>query len=226
MIRDNIQHIRNEIAKACNQSGRNESEITLIAVSKNFPSSSIREAIEAGITDFGENKAREFESKCAEIGDTVTWHFIGHLQTNKVKYVVKTADFIHSVDSVKLAAEIQKQAEKAGKIQNVLIEVKTSFEDSKHGLAEEENIAGVAEFVKNQPNLALQGLMTIAPFVDDEKIIRESFRSLRLLRENLSSEGYHVPHLSMGMSGDFRIAIEEGATMVRVGTSIFGERVY
>lgn len=226
MIRDNIQHIRNEIAKACSQSGRNESEITLIAVSKNFPSSSIREAIEAGITDFGENKAREFESKCADIGDSVTWHFIGHLQTNKVKYVVKTADIIHSVDSVKLAAEIQKQAEKAGKVQNVLIEVKTSFEESKHGLAEEENIAGLAEFVKNQPNLALRGLMTIAPFVDDEKVIRESFRSLRLLRENLSSEGYYVPHLSMGMSGDFRIAIDEGATMIRVGTSIFGERVY
>ncbi len=226
MIKENIQHIRNEIAKACSLSGRKESEITLIAVSKNVPVPSIREAIEAGITDFGENKAREFESKCTEIGNGVTWHFIGHLQTNKVKYVVKTADLIHSVDSIKLAGEIQRFAFRANKIQKVLIEIKTSFEETKFGLETEDNIYDLANFIKEQPNLSLQGLMTIAPYTDDEKVVRNSFTYLRNLRDALQTEGYNVPELSMGMSADYRIAIEEGATMIRVGTSIFGERVY
>ncbi|RKY91011.1 MAG: YggS family pyridoxal phosphate-dependent enzyme, partial [Ignavibacteriae bacterium] len=176
--------------------------------------------------DFGENKAQEIRDKYKILGDKVTWHFIGNLQRNKVKYVVRAASFIHSVDSIALADEINKQASKLGKVQKILLEVKTSFEESKSGAEGEESLKALAEYCRSLENIDLIGLMTMAPYTNDEKIIRQSFSELRKLKDKLNGYGFNLSELSMGMTNDFEIGIEEGATMLRIGSAIFGKRDY
>ncbi len=226
MIKENIKIVREKISASLKKSGRNPAEITLIAVSKFQPIVAIEEAFNNGILNFGENKAQELKKKTEIIKENITWHFIGHLQTNKVKTVVECADFIHSVDSLKLAREIDKRANQAGKKPEVLLEINTSGEESKYGLRQKDEIISVAEFCKNSMNMKLVGLMTMAPFTDDEEIIRLSFKRLHQLKNELNGLGFGLKHLSMGMTNDYEIAIEEGATMLRIGTAIFGPRNY
>ncbi len=226
MIATNLQSLRDRINEKCTACNREPEEIKLIAVSKFFGIDAINEANILGITDFGENKAQELRDKFELIGGKVTWHFIGTLQRNKVKYAIKASEFIHSVDSARLAEEINKQAQKHDKIQKILIEVKTSEEESKAGIDEQNEILKLAEFCNEKPNLKLIGLMTMAPFTDDEKKIRKSFSDLRKLKDKLNNQGFDLKELSMGMTNDFEIAIEEGSTMLRIGSAIFGQRQY
>jgi pyridoxal phosphate enzyme (YggS family) len=226
MIAENLQILRNRIDQICSRVNRDPKVIKLIAVSKNFSVDEIRQAIQAGQSEFGENKAQELVSKFEVLGNQVVWHFIGHLQKNKVKYAVRTADYIHSVDSFSLAEEIQKYAEKLGKIQKILVQVKTSEEETKSGVTEKEEIKDIAKYCSQASNLNLIGLMTIAPLTEDKNLIRKSFNYLCKLKEELNSEGYGLKELSMGMTSDYEIAIEEGATMLRIGSAIFGERIY
>ena len=226
MLEKNIKIVWDKISNACFKCGRNVSELRLIAVSKTQPSDLILEAIKLGLNNFGENKAQELKQKAEQINFDVIWHFIGHLQTNKVKYIINHAEFIHSVDSIKLAEEINSKAEKINKRQKILLEVKTSEDESKFGLQSENDVFNLLEFCKSKANIEVVGLMTMAPFTDNEKIIRKSFSSLRLLKEKINSFGYNLTELSMGMTNDFEIAIEEGSTMLRIGTAIFGERNY
>lgn len=226
MIAENLKILSESIAEKCESVGRNADEITLIGVSKYQPISAIREAYLAGLMNFGENKAQELKDKFAEFKEPVHWHFIGHLQTNKVKYVIEPAEYIHSVDSLKLAREIDKRAAKINKIQKVLLEIKTSDESTKFGLDNESDIFELVEFISGSNNLQLHGLMTMAPFTDDERAVRKSFSSLRILKDKLNNQGVNLRHLSMGMSDDWQYAVEEGATMLRIGTAIFGKRIY
>jgi pyridoxal phosphate enzyme (YggS family) len=226
MIEQNVRNITENVDYCCRKAGRKSSEITIIAVSKNFGIKEIEEARSASLTNFGENKAQDLDYKFGVLGSLVKWHFIGHLQANKVKLAVKSAEVIHSVDSVKLADEINKKAADSGKIQNILLEIKTSDEVSKFGLTEESEIIKLAEHCAVSSNLKLLGLMTIAPFTDDIQLIRKSFSGLRILKEKLNGRGFSLTELSMGMTNDYEIAIEEGSTMLRIGTAIFGERNY
>lgn len=226
MIKENLNRVRDEIAEKCHKIGRNPEEITLIAVSKTYVYESVLEAKSCGQKDFGENWAQELVEKYDFIPKDVSWHFIGHLQTNKAKYVVPRAEFIHSVDKLKLVEEIAKIAQKQNKSQKILLEIKTSEEATKHGLTSENEIEEIAGFCKENPNINLVGLMTMAPFTEDEKKVRESFSQLRLLKDQLNGKGFRLIELSMGMTGDFEIALEEGATMLRIGTAIFGTRNY
>lgn len=184
----------------------------------------IRQAVDAGFVDIGENFVQELIRKREGLGDDrIRWHFVGHLQTNKVKYIAPWIHLIQSVDSIRLGEEISKQAGKAGRVVDVLVEVNTSGEATKYGV----NPAGTRKLVSelaNLENLGVSGLMTIGPFLPDPESSRPSFRMLRELRQKLESEGFQLPHLSMGMTNDFEVAIEEGATIVRIGTAIFGER--
>ncbi|MBQ9589462.1 MAG: YggS family pyridoxal phosphate-dependent enzyme [Butyrivibrio sp.] len=228
MIRENLEIVEKNIAAACKRAGRDRSEVTLIAVSKTKPVSDIRQAMECGIRVFGENKVQEIRDKTAEITEPLDWHMIGHLQVNKVKYLPNVACMIHSVDNKKLADEIEKQASKAGIKMDVLIEVNMAHEDTKFGLSPEE----VVDFVKEiSPceHINIRGLMTIAPYTEDPESNRGYFRDLRLLKDKINAlniPGVNMDTLSMGMTGDYEVAIEEGATFVRVGTGIFGERDY
>lgn len=226
MIAANLQSLRDKIKDKCTACNRDSEDIKLIAVSKFFGIDAINEAHSLGINDFGENKAQELRDKYELLRDKVTWHFIGTLQRNKAKYAVKAAEYIHSVDSVQLAEEINKQAQKLDKVQNILIEVKTSGEETKSGIAGEGKILELAGFCMAQESLKLIGLMTMAPFTDDEKKIRQSFIELRKLKDKLNNQGFDLKELSMGMTDDFEIAIEEGSTMLRIGSAIFGQREY
>jgi pyridoxal phosphate enzyme (YggS family) len=226
MIAENLKILNECIQSKCNELNRDPKKIKLIAVSKTYAVDAINNADELGLTDFGENKAQELRDKYNILGDKVTWHFIGSLQRNKVKYVVKAASFIHSVDSISLVDEINKQAAKFGKVQKILLEVKTSFEESKSGAEGEDNLTELARHCGSLENINLIGLMTMAPFTDDEKIIRQSFSELRKLKDKLNGYGFNLSELSMGMTNDFEIAIEEGATMLRIGSAIFGKRKY
>lgn len=226
MLENNIKIVWDKINNTCSKCGRNVSELKLIGVSKTQPIELISEAFNIGIKNFGENKAQELKQKAEQINYNVVWHFIGHLQTNKVKYIINHAEFIHSVDSIKLAEEINSKAEKINKKQKILLEIKTSEEESKFGLQNEDEVFKILEFCKTKKNIEVVGLMTMAPFTDDEKQIRKSFSSLRLLKDKINSIGYNLNELSMGMTNDFEIAIEEGATMLRIGTAIFGQRNY
>ncbi len=226
MIAKNLQIVRDRIAEKCFSVNRDISEITLIAVSKNFGISSISEAFNAGVLNFGENKAQELDEKFRELGSKITWHFIGNLQKNKVKYVVRSAEFIHSVTSLSLAEEINKKAGALNKNQKVLIQVKTSDEKTKSGLTDEAEVIDLVSACKGFSNITPVGLMTIAPFTDDVNLIRKSFSELRKLKEKLNEQGLGLKELSMGMTADFEIAIEEGATMLRIGSAIFGKRNY
>lgn len=228
MIRENIEHVENTIDEACRQSGRNRSEVTLIAVSKTKPVEMLKEAYETGCRDFGENKVQELVDKYEVLPKDIRWHMIGHLQRNKVKYIVDKVCLIHSVDSLKLASQISKEAEKKQVECDVLIEVNVAQEESKFGITTDETLALIRE-VADLPHVHIKGLMTIAPFVDDPEENRPVFRSLYELSKTVAKK--QIPDvsmeiLSMGMTNDYMVAIEEGATMVRVGTGIFGERNY
>ena len=226
MIAENLKVLRNKIDQICEKINRDPKNVKLIAVSKNFGVDEIRSAMQAGQTEFGENRTQELVSKFDSLGNQVIWHFIGHLQKNKVKFAVRTADYIHSVDSLSLAEEIQKHAEKLGKTQKILIQAKTSEEETKSGVTEKEEIRIIAKYCLHAPNLNLIGLMTIAPLTEDINLIRKSFSYLSKLKEELNAEDYNLKELSMGMTSDYEIAIEEGATMLRIGSAIFGERTY
>ncbi len=227
MIRENIDTIRRRIAAACARCGRDPNDITLVAVSKTFAAEAIAEAHDAGISDIGENYVQELLAKREQLrGRSIRWHFIGHLQSNKVKYLVPWIHLIHAVDNVGLAREIDKRAAHAGATVNVLIEVNTTGEESKFGVQP----SAAVEFVKSLAefrHVCIAGLMTIGPFLPDAEGSRPMFRTLRTLHQELASlgqENVHMEHLSMGMTGDFEVAIEEGATILRIGTAIFGKR--
>lgn len=226
MIAENLAVLRQKIEETCKKADRNPADINIIAVSKYFGIDSILEATKCGLTNFGENRAQELTLKFEKLGSKVTWHFIGTLQKNKVKYVVNSAELIHSVDSVELVEEINKRAERIGKIQKILLEVKTSDEMTKSGLETESEIVSLVQRCSELKSIKLNGLMTMAPLTDDVNIIRKSFRDLRNLKDKINNKGFNLVELSMGMTSDFEIAIEEGATMIRIGSAIFGDRDY
>lgn len=222
------------IEKAALKAGRNPGEIELVAVSKTVETDRIKQAIEAGITILGENYVQEAQKKIEEIGRPacterfgegrpVSWHFIGHLQSNKAKYAIRLFDMIHSLDSVSLAEELNRRAEQAGRMMKVMIEVNLSKEATKFG-ADEERVLSLAKRIQNLNHLSLEGLMTMPPYFDSPEMSRPYYVALRELRERMAKEGIPMKELSMGMSNDFEIAVEEGATYVRVGTAIFGPR--
>lgn len=228
MLKDNLTAVQQNVIDACNKAGRDPSEVTLIAVSKTKPLSDVEEILDCGVIEFGENKVQELCDKYEQIKSPVHWHMIGHLQTNKVKYIVDKVYLIHSVDSLKLANQISKEASKKQVDVDVLIEVNVAEEASKFGLKTEETMQLVKE-VAALDHINIKGLMTIAPFVDDPEENRPVFQTLRQLAVDIDAEnisGVSMEILSMGMTNDYMVAIEEGATMVRVGTGIFGERHY
>ena len=228
MVAENYRKVEQKVCEACARSGRDRSEVTLIAVSKTKPISMIQEAIEAGVDVFGENKVQELCEKYETLPQNLHWHLIGHLQRNKVKYVIDKAELIHSVDSLRLAEEISKEAVKKKVQADILIEVNVAEEESKFGVRVEDTEQLVRE-IAILPNIHIQGLMTIAPYVEDPEENRPVFRTLRKLAvdiEEKNIDNVHMGMLSMGMTGDYEVAVEEGATMVRVGTGIFGERNY
>lgn len=226
MIRENYQAVEQKVCEACKRSKRAREEVTLIAVSKTKPVSMIQEAIKAGATVFGENKVQELCEKYEELPKHLHWHMIGHLQRNKVKYIVDKAELIHSVDSLRLAQEINKEAIKKELTVNILVEVNVAEEESKFGVGVEETEDLIREIAKLS-NIKVQGLMTIAPYVENPEENRGVFRTLKKLAVDIKMkniDNVRMDVLSMGMTGDYEVAIEEGATMVRVGTGIFGGR--
>jgi hypothetical protein len=230
MVKENLLKIKERISLICPKINRDPRSVIIVAVSKGRTSEEIKEVIEAGIHDIGENKVQEALVKFNELrtqelanSRTIKWHMVGHLQTNKVKIAVKIFDLIHSVDSLDLAAEIDKQAARINKIQDILIEVKTSPEATKFGLKPEEAVEVIPEIVKFK-NINIKGLMTIAPIIDNPEKTRPYFRKLRELRDEinaLSTVSSQLSTLSMGMTDDFEIAIEEGSDTVRLGRAIF-----
>ncbi len=225
---DNYKRVEEKVQRACERAGRKREEVTLIAVSKTKPLSMIEELLPLGVRDFGENKVQELTAKAEALSKDIRWHMIGHLQRNKVKYVVDKACMIHSVDSLRLAEEISKEAEKKGVEVPILLEVNVAGEESKFGIRPEET-EELAQQIALLPNLHIQGLMTIAPYVENPENNRQIFRNLRNLSVDIERKKFNnvtMSVLSMGMTGDYEVAIEEGATHVRVGTGIFGERDY
>lgn len=228
MLKENLKNVQNNIKKACERVGRKPEEVTLVAVSKMKPLSDIEELLETGQLEYGENYVQELCDKYENISKPVHWHMIGHLQTNKVKYIVGKTALIHSVDSLHLAKEIEKQAAKNNVIVPILIEVNIAEEESKFGIHKEETIALVREVAQMQ-HVHIRGLMTIAPYVENPEDNRPYFKGIRQLSVDIKQENIDnvdMDVLSMGMTGDYMVAIEEGATLVRVGTGIFGERQY
>lgn len=228
MLKDNLAIVEKNICESCKKAGRKREDVTLIAVSKTKPIDMIKEIYDENIREFGENKVQEMCDKIEVMEKDINWHMIGHLQTNKVKYIVDKVHLIHSVDSFKLAQEIQKQAIKKDVIVNILIEVNIAQEESKFGIKKEETIELVRK-ISELDHVRIKGLMTIAPFVEDPEENRAYFKGIKDLSVDISAENIDnvsMKVLSMGMTGDYTVAIEEGATHVRVGTGIFGERNY
>ncbi len=228
MLKQNLRFVQDKIEKACERVGRNSKEVTLIAVSKTKPLGDIEELISEGVNEFGENKVQELVDKYEHVSRPVNWHLIGHLQTNKVKYIVDKATLIHSVDSIKLAKEIEKEASKRDIIVNILVQVNVSNEETKFGI-DTEQVMGLVTEIAKLPHIKINGLMTIAPFVENPEDNRVYFKELKQLLLDIKSkniDNIDMSILSMGMTNDYEVAIEEGATMVRVGTGIFGERNY
>lgn len=221
MLADNLIAVRDRITSAAMRAGREPSEIKLVAVSKTHPADVLREAMAAGVTVFGENKVQEAEGKIADIGrDAVEWHLIGHLQSNKARKAVQLFDVIHSVDSLELAERLERICiDESRERLSVLVQVDLSGETTKSGVAESD-LAGLVSYLKTCTRLGLDGLMVLPPFYDDAEMTRPFFKRLRELRDEIVPSG----ELSMGMTNDFEVAIEEGATIVRVGTAIFGAR--
>lgn len=225
---ENYRAVEEKVRNACQRAGRRREDVTLIAVSKTKPVSMIQELLPMGVRDFGENKVQELTAKEEILPKDIRWHMIGHLQRNKVKYVIDKACMIHSVDSLRLAQEISKEAVKHNLVMPVLIEVNVAGEESKFGVSLEEAMSLVEE-VSKLPGIRVNGLMTIAPYVEDPEDNRAVFRNLRKLSVDIGEKNFDnvtMNVLSMGMTGDYEVAIEEGATHVRVGTGIFGERNY
>lgn len=228
MVTENLKAVEEKIRKACERSGRDRGEVTLIAVSKTKPVEMMEEAMESGIRVFGENKVQEILKKEVLLPEDVQWHLIGHLQRNKVRQIAGKVAMIHSVDSLRLAEQIQKEYEKLGQTAQILIEVNVAREESKFGLMPEETEETIRK-IAEMPNIQVCGLMTIAPFVEDPEENRIHFRNLRKLLVDINAkniDNISMNELSMGMTGDYEVAIEEGATFVRVGTGIFGSREY
>ena len=228
MLKENLDYVEEEIRKACERSGRKRSEVELIAVSKTKPAEMLQEAYNLGVRVFGENKAQELSEKYDILPKDIKWHMIGHLQRNKIKYIIDKVELIHSVDSVRLAEAIEKEAAKRNITVNVLIEVNVAREESKFGLLPEE-IDQFVDKVKDFSHICVKGLMTIAPNVENPEKNRSIFAHLRKLSVDIASKNAHninMSILSMGMTNDYQVAVEEGATMVRVGTGIFGKRDY
>ena len=228
MLAENLQQVEKRIQEACKRADRDRKGVTLIAVSKTKPTSMIDEIYEEGIRDFGENKVQELTEKYEQLPTDIHWHMIGHLQRNKVKYIIDKTKLIHSVDSLRLAETIQQEASKRGIKVDVLVEVNVAQEESKFGLKMEEVLPFI-EKISTFPNICVKGLMTIAPYVENPEENRPIFRSLRKLFIDINAkniDNIYMSVLSMGMTNDYEVAVEEGATMVRVGTGIFGERNY
>lgn len=227
-IEKNLAQVEEQMENACKKAGRNRDEVTLIAVSKTKPLPMLEQAYECGCRHFGENKVQELVDKYEQMPKDIKWHMIGHLQRNKVKYIVDKAYLIHGVDSLRLAEEISKEAGKKNVISHILIEVNIAGEETKYGIRKEEAISLVSEIAK-LPSIKIEGLMTIAPYVENPEKNRQYFAGLRqlsvdIMRKNIDNVNMSV--LSMGMTGDYMVAVEEGATFIRVGTGIFGERHY
>ncbi|MGN8225508.1 YggS family pyridoxal phosphate-dependent enzyme [Gracilimonas sp. BCB1] len=228
-IAQNLKSIQQKIEKAAKDSGRDPKEITLVAVSKTKPSEDILEAITAGHLQFGENRMKELEDKMAEIElPDVVWHFIGNIQTNKIKYIADRVNWIHSVEKAKYLKEIEKRAGKANRVVNALIQVNISGENQKGG-CEPGDLAKILESAQDYDHVKIQGLMGMATFVDDPEDVRSEFKLLKELfdsHQKYNKGSVNLKHLSMGMTNDMEVAIQEGATMVRIGSAIFGERNY
>jgi pyridoxal phosphate enzyme (YggS family) len=225
-LKENYSDLITDIKAICSQIGKNYEDIKLVAISKTFPSEEILEIHKIGQIDFGENKVQELKSKYDELkSESINWHLVGHLQTNKVKYVADFVELVHSVDSFKLALELDKYAKKAGRIINILVQVNTSDEMQKSG-AEPDNVKNLCKEISALENITIQGLMTIGMFTDLENIIRENFVLLRNLFDELKIDYKSFKYLSMGMTSDYKIALEEGSNMLRIGSAIFGKRNY
>ena len=228
MITENLEQVRKNIDEACSVAGRDPKEVTLIAVSKTKPVSMLKEAYDAGARCFGENKVQEIMDKHPQLPEDIQWHMIGHLQRNKVKYIVDKVSMIHSVDSLRLAQTIEQEAAKHNVCVPVLLEVNVAQEESKFGLKMDE-VLPLIETIADFPHIKVQGLMTIAPYVENAEDNRDFFRQLKKLSVDIEAKNINnvsMSVLSMGMTGDYQVAVQEGATMVRVGTGIFGERNY
>ena len=228
MLKDNLKNVEERLQEACDRAGRKREEVTLIAVSKTKPIEMLQEIYDENIRDFGENKVQELCDKIEKMPKDIKWHMIGHLQRNKVKYIVDKVAMIHSVDSLRLAETIEKEAAKKAVIVPILIEVNVAQEESKFGLKPEE-VLPLIEQIADFSHIQIKGLMTIAPYVDNAEENREIFRELKKLSVDIAAKNINnvtMSVLSMGMTGDYMVAVQEGATMVRVGTGIFGARNY
>lgn len=218
---ENFQALKSRINDVCRQVGRDPEEVSLVVASKYATPEQLKALIPYGLNDIGENRAADLIIKKNAVDENIRWHFIGHLQKNKTKKVVGNAWLIHSLDSVELAAEVDRRAGEMGKVQDALLQVNISKEESKFGFGEEEVMEALPQ-VAGLKNVNITGLMTIAPFIKDYEIIRQIFKRLRAIKEELNIMGFsNIKHLSMGMSNDYEIAIEEGATMIRIGSAIF-----
>jgi hypothetical protein len=225
-LRESVPHVRDRIARAAERAGRNGADVTVVAVTKGHPPEAAQSAIAAGLRCLGENRVQELESKRAAVGNGAEWHLIGHLQRNKARSAIPLFSLLHSLDSIRLAEALASEAERTGVRVPVLVQVNASGEDTKSGVAVEEATDMVAKIVE-MPTLVVRGLMTMAPFTDEASILRSTFRRTREAFDRCAAAvpGFEARHLSMGMSNDFEIAIEEGSNMVRLGTILFGERV-
>ncbi len=220
----NLDNLRSQIAAVCRACGRNPQEITILAVTKTFPAEIIRKSIAAGLTEIGESRVQEAEAKFAEIGHLGRYHLIGHLQSNKVKKAIQLFDVIQSVDSIELAGEISRRSAEAGKTIECLLEVNSSGEDQKYGVWPELALELIRE-MSELPSISLRGIMTVGPLTEDEDLVRGAFRVCqKIFIEARAKVGDRFSILSMGMSSDYRLAIEEGSTMIRIGTGLFGGR--
>ena len=227
-ISENIENIRKNIDAACKRSGRNPKDVLLLAVSKTVDVDRIKVAVDCGLNSLGENRVQEIMEKYEPMGENVKWHLIGHLQTNKVKYIIDKVELIHSVESIKLAEEINKQAKKHNLVMDVLVEVNMADEESKFGVKPEETEGFIRELAL-MDNIRVRGLMTVAPNVENGEENRVYFRNMKQLLVDINAKNINninMDILSMGMTGDYETAVEEGATIVRVGTGIFGKRDY
>ena len=228
-IAENIEEIQREKAQAAERCGRNPEDILLIAVTKTRSAEEINEAIRAGVTDIGENRVQEIMDKYDKVLP-VKWHMIGHLQTNKVKYIIDKVSLIHSVDSLRLAEEIDRRAAQHGRTMDILVEVNAAGDEAKFGVGPDSAEALISDILKNCENIRVRGLMTVAPYAENPEDVRPHFHRMRLLYDKIASEIIHprldFQYLSMGMSNDRNIAVEEGSTAIRVGTAIFGARNY
>lgn len=226
-IKDNIMDIAKEIEEICHRMGRDPKEVQLIAVTKTIDAERIREAIVHGITDVGENKVQEILSKYDDVKN-VRWHMIGHLQTNKVKYIIDKVQLIHSLDRFHLAEEINKRAKQINRIMDVLVQVNIAQEETKFGI-DAKDVYGFIDQIRGLEHIRIQGLMAMAPFVEDPEEVRIYFRKMKQLFDEIKGRnmpGVEMKYLSMGMTNDYKVAIEEGSNMIRIGTGIFGKRNY